>query len=319
MLGLLAMLLIPQQPASSQPMLTLGSQAPPITVQRWLKGNAFGGFDRNHVYLVEFWATWCGPCLNAAHHLSATQKKYGPKGLVVLSIASPDKFGNDLPTIQKCIKEHDAQMSYNIGFDAEAENAYLGIFRGQTAHSYMAAARWKQFPVSFVVDRQGRIVFIGLPSVADGVIEEALLGTVDVKKRAEELSAYQDAEDRINDYFKLLDGKKYDDARKLAHELIEGPFKSDAKMNWLIGNSIVDVLQDVPSPDMSLAEHCIDMAVRASRGDDVNINASLACLKFRQGKKAEAIKLMRELVKRSVHPAERAWMQKRLDKMLKGW
>ncbi|MBS1718665.1 MAG: TlpA family protein disulfide reductase [Armatimonadetes bacterium] len=317
MLTSLILLFAQTQSATIPPTLSLGSPAPALAIQKWLKGQPIQSFDKDHVYLIEFWATWCGPCMNAIHHLSALQKQYGPKGLEVISIAAPDRYGNDLPTIKKCIKEHDAKMAYRIAFDAESEKAYMGVFRGQTIHRYMAAANWQQYPVSFVVDKAGKVVFIGIPSLADGVIEEALRGPVDVTKRAQELAVYKQSEDKINDYFSLFNAKKFEEANALAHQLIDGPFKSDAKMNWLIGNAIVDVLNDVPNPDMALAERCINMAVQATRGNDVNMNASLACLKFRQGKKAEAIALMRKLVSQSEHPAEREWMQKRLDIMLK--
>lgn len=313
----LIVLLAHQQTTTPKPLLTLGSKAPEIQVQKWLKGAPVGPFDRKHVYLIEFWATWCGPCLNAMPHLSKLQDKYGKQGLVVASIAAADKYGNDLPTIQKCIKERASKIAYSVGFDADSDKTYLEVFRGQTISRYMEAAQWKQFPVSFVVDRAGKIVFIGIPSCADGAIEEALKGDVDVTQRAAELAEYKGAEDRINDYFKLFDAKKYDEAMALAHDLTDGPFKTDAKMNWLIGNSIVDVLNDVPHPDMALAERCIDVAIQASRGNDLNMNASLACLKYRKGEKESAIKLMRTLVKQSEHPAERDWMQKRLDIMLK--
>jgi thiol-disulfide isomerase/thioredoxin len=46
----------------------------------------FSTLDRRLV-LVDFWTTWCGPCLKAMPHLSNLQKRYGEHGLQVIGIA----------------------------------------------------------------------------------------------------------------------------------------------------------------------------------------------------------------------------------------
>ena len=43
---------------------------------------------KGKVVLVNFWATWCGPCMVEMPHLEAMYKELGPKGLVVLGISA---------------------------------------------------------------------------------------------------------------------------------------------------------------------------------------------------------------------------------------
>jgi thiol-disulfide isomerase/thioredoxin len=63
--------------------LDLGQPAPPLTVAEWIKGQPVREFKKGHVYVVEFWATWCGPCIGNIPHLTAIQQKYGDRVTVV--------------------------------------------------------------------------------------------------------------------------------------------------------------------------------------------------------------------------------------------
>ena len=54
-----------------------GMAAPKLDVKEFIKGSAIDGFQAGQVYVVEFWATWCGPCIRAFPHLSELQKELG--------------------------------------------------------------------------------------------------------------------------------------------------------------------------------------------------------------------------------------------------
>ncbi|MEZ6318750.1 MAG: thioredoxin family protein [Phycisphaerales bacterium] len=65
------------------PDLWIGSAAPKLSLAQFVKGESVNGFEKDHVYVVEFWATWCGPCRAAFPHLSEMQKKFTDKATFV--------------------------------------------------------------------------------------------------------------------------------------------------------------------------------------------------------------------------------------------
>jgi thiol-disulfide isomerase/thioredoxin len=66
-----------------------GEIAPEITVAKWIEQAPLkiSGL-RGHVVLLDFWATWCGPCLAAFPHLREWHEKYKNRGLVILGITT---------------------------------------------------------------------------------------------------------------------------------------------------------------------------------------------------------------------------------------
>ena len=56
--------------------LVLGDPAPKLEVKEFVKGDVVKGFDKGKIYVVEFWATWCGPCRVSIPHLTEMQKQH---------------------------------------------------------------------------------------------------------------------------------------------------------------------------------------------------------------------------------------------------
>jgi thiol-disulfide isomerase/thioredoxin len=95
---------------------------------------------KGKVMVVDFWATWCEPCVGEIPGYIELQKKYGPEGLVIVGIAYRDFKGPD--HVKKFAGEKGMNYTLVMGDETVAE-AFGGI---------------EAIPTTFLVNRQGRIV-----------------------------------------------------------------------------------------------------------------------------------------------------------------
>ena len=93
--------------------LMVGDSAPQLRVDRWLKGSLISEYRRGHVYVVEFWATWCGPCKECIPHLSKLQEKY-PDKVTIVGISVWEPRDQD---VDPFVKDWDARMRYTVAAD----------------------------------------------------------------------------------------------------------------------------------------------------------------------------------------------------------
>ncbi|MGE5056869.1 MAG: TlpA disulfide reductase family protein [Acidobacteriota bacterium] len=131
------------------------TQAPNFTLES-LDGKNMSLSDlRGKAVLLNFWATWCGPCKIETPWLVELQKEYGSQGLQVVGIAMDDSGKDD---IEKFAKDMGVNYPVLLGKEAVGD-AYGGV---------------PALPESFFIGRNGKIVerIIGLKG--RGEIEDAI-------------------------------------------------------------------------------------------------------------------------------------------------
>ena len=72
----------------------IGDKAPPLDgVAGWLNGPAVNPStpDGKTTYVIEMWATWCGPCRATAPHLAEMAKEFKDKGVVIVGVTQEDE------------------------------------------------------------------------------------------------------------------------------------------------------------------------------------------------------------------------------------
>jgi len=134
--------------------VSVGQPAPAISATDWLNVPPLSLAKlRGKIVVVEFWATWCGPCRATIPHLVKLHEKYRAKGVVIMGLTDESKAKAE-PFARQM------GMTYAVGCGSRSSGTY-GV-RG--------------IPHAFLVDVAGRVVWHGHPggTALETAIQEQL-------------------------------------------------------------------------------------------------------------------------------------------------
>lgn len=301
--------------------LSIGDPAPALAISNFVKGEPITGFEPGKITVVEFWATWCGPCKQSMPHISELQERYKDYGVRVLGV-SDEKLETVKGFIEK--PEWNEKMRYTVATDPDKS----------TYTAYMTAAGQSGIPTSFVVGRKGTVEWIGHPMELDRVLDEVVHDKwdavkaktkfeqdraleTDMRKAGAKLREAQ-AAGKWDEVVAILDGllekapdnemiltqkmqicitsaNRPADGYAIARSLMAKNATNGMMLNQ-IAWTIIDPAMPVKDRDVKLATEAAEKAVAATGAKDGAILDTLARCYWTAGDKAKALETQKKAV-----------------------
>lgn len=268
-------------PAGAMPS-KLGDPAWGLDGLEFVKGEPVD-IEPGKVTIVEFWATWCGPCLTSIPHLTEVAHKYKDKKVVVVGISS-----EAADVVKPFVARMAEQMDYNVAVDPS----------GGVNNGYMRAFNENTIPHAFIVDAAGKIAWHGHPMAdLEAVLDQVLAGTFDAaayaQQKATERAEYEANIRTLQAYFqKINSGATTEEARAIVADWID---KVPASMlNGLAWEILTKVEEN--QRDKALALKAAEKANALMEGTDASVLDTYGLALFENGKVQEAIAIQEKAV-----------------------
>lgn len=197
-----------------------GMQAPALQVGEWIKGSPVTEFHKDSTYVIEFWATWCGPCKTAIPHLTELAKQYPKTRIVGVSV-----WESNTKYVRPFVEQAGQKMNYTVAIDQQTSDTAR---KGFMTQHWLAAAGLNGIPATFVVNKN-KIAWIGHPMLLDTVLASVNKGewnTEQFAKRWKKNKAEESAFNAKMDQYRMkLKAHAQDSEKKAFYKTLEDQFK----------------------------------------------------------------------------------------------
>jgi len=223
--------------------LGIGDPSPKLEVKEFVKGDPVKSFEKGKIYVVEFWATWCGPCKTSIPHISELQKKY--KDVVVIGVSV---FERDQSKVKPFVEEMGDKMAYRVAMDDVGDKGG----EGKMGKNWMEAADQEGIPTAFIINGEGKIAWIGHPMEMDKPLDQIVAGKWDLAKAGADFKKEAARKVKFRALVtKIREAQQAGDNKKLL-AVIDEAIKDDAEMENQLGLLKLRTLVTIGDTDKTL-------------------------------------------------------------------
>ncbi len=294
--------------------LSIGDASPGLQIAKWVKGSPINEPLQGKVHVVEFWATWCGPCRVGMPHISTLQSEYGDE-VAFIGVTREDeaKVVSFLESESPDGRTWEEVIQYRLAIDD----------RDWTNTAYMRAASQNGIPCAFVVGRDGVVEWIGHPASIDQPLKQIVDGKWDreaamvafqKEQRLKEISTKLAALTRAKDWSGALElleqmesevgtsprlmqtklsilelAGRSDEASAVRAQIVETAWDDAKTLNQIAWSTVTRP----DSPDLELALKAAERASELQENKDATVLDTVARVYYEMGKLDEAIKWQR--------------------------
>ena len=245
-----------------------GEPAPALVVSKWVRGEPVQRFEPGRLYLVDLWSTWCKPCLASMPHLRRVQARHaGALTVIAMNIweLTPARVPSVLQSLGDSMVVTVAMDSIPTGKEAN---------EGVTALAYLGTSAAASIPRSYLIDREGRVAWIGNPLEIEGPLARVLEGTWDSKSFAKSYKAAAKAEWRYGESLARVESAIAAADWQHGYEACEEAVKKDPAFAARIANqgfaylaSTILKLETPPAEATALARRAAERALELESTD----------------------------------------------------
>jgi len=194
----------------------VGSKVNTYPKVQWIKGESVTKFDKDKTYIIECWATWCGPCRAAMPHLNELHKKYGDKVIII----GQNVFENNLTKVKKFVAAKGDGMLYRVAYSGGSESDF--------SKKWLKPAGIESIPQTIVI-QDNKIIWMADPTELSDVAMKLLINKEFTEEKLKELTPTSKM-DSIR--ILIFDEAKYEEAVVRLDKILEDdPDNDDAIIN----------------------------------------------------------------------------------------
>ena len=180
--------------AFAQSNIKVNEKAPKINITNWIE-NVPNDRDLSDKFIVlEFWATWCGPCIAAVPHMNKIQQEFKQKDLYFISITD-----ESIEKVKRSLKRIDFNSIVVTDLTKQTQINFGDGIKGL-----------ETYPLTVLIDKAGIIKWIGEPKSLNSSVMSNFLANANVINTDDilEKDEIQKEQTKILDFKDLLNNKE---------------------------------------------------------------------------------------------------------------